>query len=452
MRATSARKTAVGCVLGLSLATGVCTLSRAAEPLRQERTGTVRVRVSPDRPDWLYSPGQQVRFRVTVTLDEYPLTGAEVKVRIGPEMMPPTIEKTLAMSAGGLTVDGGTMKEPGFLRCIATVNYGGKTYRGIGGAGFSPEAIQPTTEDPPDFDAFWSAGKEALAKIPVNARLTLLPEYCTSAVNVYHVNLQNVPSGEGASRLYGILCEPKAEGKYPALLDLPGAGVQPYRGQIGFAEKGIITFQMGIHGIPVNLDPSVYESLSLGALSGYMTLNLDNRDRYYFRRVYLGCVRANDFLTSLPKWDGRHLAVRGASQGGALSIVTAALDPRVTGLAVYFPGLCDLTGYLKGRAGGGPPIFIREGPGGNRTKEKIEVSRYYDAVNFGKRVKVPGIYTWGFNDESCPPTSMFAAYNVIPGPKTLLLALEAGHFSTTEQTERVSAWLERLLKGQETPK
>jgi hypothetical protein len=47
---------------------------------------------------------------------------------------------------------------------------------------------------------------------------------------------------------------------------------------------------------------------------------------------------------------------------------------------------------------------------------------------------------------------MYAAYNGIPGPKTLLLALEAGHFSTNEQSERAAAWLERLLKGQGTPK
>ncbi len=449
MRVISARKTAVGCVLGWSLATGVCTLSKAAEPLPPERTGTVRVRVSPDRPDWVYSPGQQVRFRVAVTLDEHPLTGTEAKIRIGPEAMPPTIEKTLAVPGGGLTVDGGTMKEPGFLRCFATVDYGGKTYRGFATAGFSPDAIQPTTEVPPDFDAFWAAGKAALAKIPVDARLTLLPEYCTSAVNVYHVNFRNISLWEGTSRIYGILCEPRAEGKYPALLEVPGAGVSAYRGLIGPAEKGIITLQIGIHGIPVNLDPSVYQALDQGGLAGYLMFNLDTRDRYYLRRVFLGCIRANDFLTSLPKWDGRNLAVKGASQGGGLSIVTAALDPRVTGLAVYFPAFCDNTGYLKGRAGGGPHFFRQEA---NRTKERVEVSKYYDVVNFGKRVNVPGIYTWGFNDESCPPTSMFAAYNVIPGPKSLLLALEAGHFSTTEQNERVNVWLERLLKGQEPPK
>ena len=79
--------------------------------------------------------------------------------------------------------------------------------------------------------------------------------------------------------------------------------------------------------------------------------------------------------------------------------------------------------------------------------EKIRTSYYYDVVNFARRVKVPGFYSWGFNDEVCPPTSMYAAYNVIPGPKQLLLAIETGHNTTPEQTERVNRWLENLLKA-----
>ena len=66
------------------------------------------------------------------------------------------------------------------------------------------------------------------------------------------------------------------------------------------------------------------------------------------------------------------------------------------------------------------------GPLAHRSADKIETSRYYDVVNFARRIKVPGLYTWGFNDETCPPTSMYSAYNVIPGQKKLLLALETG--------------------------
>lgn len=425
----------------------VSSLQPASVSALQSKTGQVYVRVSTDRADWTYQLGQPVRFHISVVQDGHPIQGARLHYTIGPEMLAPVIDRTVTVPQEGITLEGGTMKEPGFLRCIATVEMNGKVYRGLSTAAFGPEEIKPTTEDPGDFDVFWKKGKEALSQFPLDPKLTLLPELSTSAVNVYHVNLQNIGTDGKASRLYGILCEPRGEGKYPALLAVPGAGVRPYRGLINLAEKGIITFQIGIHGVPVNLDQPVYDALGAGALAGYPMLNLDHKERYYYRRVYLGCVRANDFLVNLSKWDGKNLAVTGGSQGGALSIVTAGLDSRVTGLAAFYPALSDLTGYLHGRAGGWPHMFRAEGEESNRTKQKIGTSHYYDVVNFARRVKAPGIYSWGFNDEVCPPTSMYSAYNVIPGPKELLLALETGHNTTTEQTDRINAWLESLLKG-----
>ena len=412
----------------------------------QERIGTVQVRVSTDHDDWRYQPGQAVKFHIAAVQDGHAVSGIQVNYRIGPEMMPPAIEQSVTLPSEGITVEGGTMKEPGFLRCIATVEKYGKTYRGLATAAFNPESIQPTQTDPSDFEEFWAAGKAALAKLPIDAKITPLPEYGNSGAECSEVNLQNVGMGHAPSRFYGILCEPKAPGKYPALLAVPGAGVRPYKGMAEMASHGIITLQVGIHGVPVTLEQRLYDSLASGALSAYNTFGLDNRDRYYYRRVYLGCVRANDFLTSLAKWDGKNLAVTGGSQGGALSIVTAGLDPRVKGLAAYYPALADVTGYLKNRAGGWPHMFRPDGPNSHRTPEKIETTRYYDVVNFARRVKVPGLYSWGFNDETCPPTSMYSAYNVIPGQKSLLLAVETGHGNVPEQVAKVNAWIENFLK------
>ena len=413
----------------------------------QDRIGTIQLRVSTDHADWRYQPGQPVRFHIAAIQDGHPIGGLKLTYRIGPEMMPPKLEQSATLPAAGLTVDGGTLNEPGFLRAIATVDHNGRTYRALATAAFQPESIKPTQQDPADFDAFLAAGKAALAKLPIDAKVSLLPDYGNAAANCYHVNLQNVGAGQGASRFYGVLCSPKAPGKYPALLSVPGAGVRPYRGLADIAARGVITLQVGIHGIPVTMEQSVYDSLGAGALNGYNTYGLDNRDRYYYRRVYLGCVRANDFLTSHPNWDGTNLAVTGGSQGGALSIVTAALDPRVKGLAAYYPALSDVTGYLENRAGGWPHMFrATEGPLAHRMPAKIETSRYYDVVNFARRVNVPGLYSWGFNDETCPPTSMYSAYNVIPGQKKLLLALETGHNNIPEQTAEVQAWLMAFLK------
>jgi cephalosporin-C deacetylase-like acetyl esterase len=413
----------------------------------QDHTGAVRLAVVPDRPGWTYAPGDPVRFRVQLTRDGYPLKGTPIAWSYGPEMLPPTAEKTEPAGDDGLLVAAGTLQQPGFLRLVARAEVDGRKYRAVGTAGFAPEKIQPVTEDPPDFDAFWRAAKEALAKLPVDAKLTPLPELSTPKVDVYHVSLQNV-DGEGrdnASRFYAILAEPKAEGRYPAVLSVPGAGVRPYRGLIDVAEKGAITLQVGIHGLPVNLDQGVYDSLRSAGLAGYPVFNLEDPRRYYYRRVYLGCLRGNDFLVSRPRWDGKNLAVTGGSQGGALSIVVAGLDPRVTALAAYYPALSDMAGYVAGRAGGWPHMFRDEKV--HRTPEKLATARYYDVVNFARRVKAPGIYSWGYNDETCPPTSMYAAYNVITARKSLLLALETGHSTTPEQSERVGRWLEGAIKG-----
>jgi cephalosporin-C deacetylase-like acetyl esterase len=414
----------------------------------QESTGAYQIRVAPDRDDWTYQLNQPAKFEVAVTLNNRRVAGLPVKYSCGEEMMPPTIVKTATTTKENLTIEAGGLKEPGFLRCIVTMETGGKSYRGLATAGYRPDLIKPTTTNPADFDKFWNDGKAELAKLPLDAKLEPLPAYSTANVDVFHVSFQNVGSAAGSrpSRIYGILSMPKSSNpnqKFPALLSVPGAGIRPYRGIQGFAEKGIITLQIGIHGIPVNLDQTLYDNLASGALNRYMYSGLENKNEYYYRRVILGSLRANDFLTSLPAYDGENLGVMGGSQGGALSIMTAALDPRVKGLAAWFPALSDLTGYIYGRAGGWHHVFKEER---NRAPDKIETSKYFDTVNFARRLKVPGIYTFGYNDETCPPTSMYAAYNVIEAPKNLILALETGHGMTVEQTDRVNGWLESALK------
>ncbi|QMW05471.1 acetylxylan esterase [Spirosoma foliorum] len=403
----------------------------------------VKVIVTPDHADWLYKTGEPVKFNVSVYKSNVLLKGAKLRYEIGPEKMEPTKKETVTLKDGTLALEGGTMKKGGFLRCIATVELDGKEYRGLTTAGFEPLTIKPTVANPADFKAFWDQAKADLAKIPMDVRMTLLPERCTELTNVYQLNLQNINN----SRFYGILCVPKKEGKYPAILRVPGAGVRPYNGMIAEAEKGFITLEVGIHGVPVTMDPIVYDNLSRGALNGYPFANLDDRDRYYYKRVYLGCVRAVDFLVSMPQYDGQNLAVTGGSQGGALSIVTAGLDSRIKWLGAYYPALADVTGYLSGRAGGWPHMFTGDNLAYNNKPDRIKTTGYYDVVNFARLVNVPGYYSWGFNDETCPPTSMYAAYNVIPGPKMLDVVLDTGHWTYPEQTEKMTTWLLGQLKG-----
>ena len=414
------------------------------------RIATVQVRVAPDHRDWTYQPGEPVRFKVSVTADNEPIDNMTVNYTVAPDLMPGP-EKKADVPLDGLVIEGGTMTQPGFLRCIVTTEVAGRKYRGLATAAFAPEKIAAMQIEPADFDAFWQKQKAELAKVPLEPVLTLLPDACTDKVNVYHVGFRNVgPNWTPVpSRIYGILCEPKAPGKYPAILRVPGAGVRPYFGDKDLAARGAITLEIGIHGIPVNLAQTVYDSLLAGALNGYPSFNFDNKETFYYQRVYLGCVRANDFLTSRELWNGKDLVVMGASQGGQLSIVTAALDPRVTGLCATHPAFCDVAAELHGRAGGWPHPFMPDPATGRpslqATPAKIETATYYDTVNFARRLKVPGFYLWGYNDETCPPTSTFAAYNVITAPKKMAVEPEQGHSYPPEQGAAINDWAIKFL-------
>lgn len=406
-----------------------------AQPARQ----LVQVVVTPDKANWNYKTGDRAEFTVTVFRNNVPLDDIEVKYNIQPEQMSAIEEGKLTLKKGTATVKAPKFKDPGFLRCNVSVEVDGKTYSSYSTAAFEPEKIQPSTTLPADFQAFWEKGKQDLAKVEMKPIMKLMPERCTDKVDVYHVGINNIKG-----KVYGILCRPKAEGKYPAILHVPGAGIRPYFGDIVGAEKGFITFQIGIHGIPVNLDPGVYTDLAAGALEGYPATNMDDKDFYYYKRVYLGCVRAVDFIESLGCFDGKNIGVTGGSQGGALSVITAGLDSRIDYLAAFYPALSDLTGYLNERAGGWPHMFKNAF---TNKPEKVETSKYYDVVNFARFVKVPGWYSWGYNDNVCPPTSMHAAYNVIPGKKELHIFQETQHWTFPEQNEQKNNWLYQQLKN-----
>ena len=110
--------------------------------------------------------------------------------------------------------------------------------------------------------------------------------------------------------------------------------------------------------------------------------------------------------------------------------------------------MCDVVAELHGRAGGWPhPFKPRDdgSPSPHATPAKIATTAYYDTVNFAKRLKVPGFYIWGFNDETCPPTTTFAAYNVITAPKRLTIEPEQFHTYPPEQGEAVNSWVVTTL-------
>lgn len=397
---------------------------------------SIKLTVALDHADWLYRVGDTARYRVSLLRAGKPIPNARVRVVLAQERLKPVRTDTIDL-AHGERVLLGALPFPGFLRATATAIVDGVTYTGLGTAGFSPERLVPAVTAPADLEAFWRKAIADARRTPLAPIMTRLPQYSTADVDAYHVSFQNHRAN---SRIYGMLSVPTKPGKYPAMLVVPGAGVRPYFPGVATARKGVIHLTIGIHGIPVDRDSLVYNELRATALQTYWTYGVEDRDLYFYKRVYVGVVRAGDFIASLPQFDGTNYVVQGGSQGGGLSIVAAVLDPRVRAIAVTHPAMADHFGYLKGQPGGWPHIFV-DTTGMRALPEKMETLRYYDVVNFARLLTVPGIYTWGFNDNTVPPTSSYVAYNVITAPKEMFLVPETGHNRIPYQVERMDKWL-----------
>jgi cephalosporin-C deacetylase len=397
-------------------------------------TTLVKVIVSPDHKDWNYKLNEEAKFSVQVLKYGNLIENVTVDYWTGPEIMPETIKKGVVLKNGKMEL-AGTSKVPGFYRVTISAIVDGKRYEGMATAAFEPERILPDVKEPADFDSFWQNTLSEARKVDLQPMMTLVPERCTSEANVYHISFQNEKPG---SKIYGMLAVPKKPGKYPAILKVPGGGVYKYGGDPKTASNGIITLEIGIHGIPVNLDPQVYNDLSNGALSNYFNIRMNDRDQFYFKRVFLGCVKAVDFIFTLPEFNGTDLAVTGQSQGGLLALATTVLDKRVKYVAVMAPAFCDNVTFInKSRLAGSTKIGSAE----------IETLGYFDGAIFARKLTVPAFFSWGYNDIWVPPATMFAAYNIVTSPKELFIYQDSGHFTIPEQLEILNVWLSKKLMG-----
>ncbi|WP_373733834.1 acetylxylan esterase [Bacteroides heparinolyticus] len=390
----------------------------------------------PNHADWLYKTGEEATVEVHFYKYGIPQNGVMVNYELGGDMMPSEIKGTIVLKNGKAVIPMGTMSEPGFRDCRMTATVDGKIYKHHIKVGFSPEKIRPYTQIPADFGDFWNKNKAELAKVPLIYTKELVKEYCTDQMDCYLVKLQVNERGQA---IYGYLFYPKhaKEASCPVVLCPPGAGIktikEPLRHKY-YAEHGCIRFEIEIHGLNPKMPTEDFKDISNafnGKENGYLNNGLDNRDNYYMKRVYMACIRSIDLLVSLPEWDGRNVVVQGGSQGGALALVAAGLDPRVTACIANHPALSDMAGYMAGRAGGYPHFFR---VAGMDTPDKLNTMAYYDVVNFARSIKVPTRMTWGYNDDVCPPTTSYAVYNVLQCPKEALITPINEHW-TSEDTE-----------------
>ncbi|HSH96008.1 MAG TPA: acetylxylan esterase [Roseimicrobium sp.] len=384
------------------------------------------ISVTADRTDALYKQGETVTFKIQLQQDGQPLSDAPVQWTITKDGVSLNQSGKLTLTNGIATVTS-ALKESGFLQCRASFTTNKTTVSGLGGAGIDPLQIKPSLPVPDDFDAFWAGKKKQLAAVSMNPRLTPVKS-AAADVEAFDAQVDSVGAPVSAYFAKPMGAKPKS---LPIILTVHGAGVRSsgLGGTVGWAKQGFLAMDMNAHGIPNGKPDEFYKALAEGELKDYSRRAPESRETIYFLGMFLRLVRAIDFLTAQPEWDGKIVIVHGTSQGGAQSIVAAGIDSRVTYFVPGVPAMCDHTGVAVNRVNGWPH-FLPNGGGAKPDPKALEAVRYYDAMNFATRTRAGSYWTVGFIDTTCAPTSVYAAYNNATGEKGIFNDVKSGHMNT----------------------
>ena len=437
MRNRILQRTFSACLLALSLIAPLSSLVAAAEP-------KYSVTVVTDRKSAVYEVGEEAIFHVAVKQDGK--VGAEGSLTfVVDDFLKGGKAAGLPEGTGVLTDAPVTIpvkgRRPEFLRCRVTFTpKGGKPLRAIGAAAFSPEKIGPV---PNDFDEYWDEQKQKLAKVKPEPQLTAV-EHDEKSVECFDVQVQCL-GGAPVSGYFSKPSETKPK-SLPAILWVHGAGVRSSSlgNAVKGAKAGFLSMDINAHGIPNGKPGNFYSDLNAGRLKGYRHTGRKSRNTVYFRGMFLRLVRAIDFLTSQPEWNGQHVVVVGHSQGGGQSLVAGGLDDRVTMIAPGVPAICDHSGQAADRINGWPKLVPLAPRGTGLVPEPtiLQAARYVDAVNFATRCKAEAIMSVGFIDAVCPPSSCYAAYNALKGKKSVINEPLMGHAAPAHIQE---AFFKRIL-------
>lgn len=411
----------------LCLATPLGAQVKSTPAAAPKAAPALRLKTSVERPDALYRRGEKAVFLLEATLGDQPAGDLTVTCVLSKDGVAPQPPVEVRLKAGKGRLEGG-LEEPGFLLLRAS---SGKV-SALASAGFDPQDIRPSLPVPEDFDAFWSAQKAVLATVEPAAEL--VPVAAPASVKgVECFDLKVACMGAPVS---GYFSRPTGArpGSLPAILTVHGAGVRSSSlgGSASWAarEGGMLALDINAHGLPNGRPDAYYEAQAAGPLKDYRYSGRTERQQNYFTGMFLRLIRAIDYLTAQPEWDGRTLVVYGSSQGGFQALAAAGLDARVTFICAGVPAGCDHSGAAVGRVNGWPKL-VPTGADGKPDPAAQQTARYVDAMNFATRARCAGAaVTVGYIDTTCPPTSVLAAYNALPVPKRLHADVLSGHTST----------------------
>lgn len=263
--------------------------------------------------------------------------------------------------------------------------------------GVRPDAVVSPSDAQPDFDAFWETTLSELAAIPLGAEFVPVPENSNDLRTTFEVRY---PSWGGAVS-GGIITIPVAEGKYPVYVQFMGYGAEPFYFDPN-ANPDRIDFLVSVR------DQGIFKN----GQERWIDRGLADKETFYYRGAFADARRAVDFVAALPQADPERIVAFGESQGGALTVVAGALDPRVKAIAPAVPFLGDYRDYGKIVWWPVHEVLDAADAEGLTDREALyTMLSYFDVMNFAPRVTCPAYMSFGLQDPTCPPHTNFAIFN-----------------------------------------
>ncbi len=317
----------------------------------------------------------------------------------------------------------------------------------------SPDDLQrydPRPAAPADLQAFWERTLAETRAHPLDPRLTPTATPLV-AVQTFDVRFNGFGGEPISAWLH--LPTPALRGERPlrAVVQFQG-----YNGGRGLASENVFWATAGYAHLVVDTrgqgsgwsaGATADDHGSEPAQPGFLTRGLDDPERYFYRRAYADSVRAVELARSLPDIDPGAVAVVGASQGGGLSLAVSALGDGIAAAMIDVPFLSDMRRASE-IAPGEPYGELARWLAIHRDREQraFETLAYFDGAVLAARARVPALFSVALMDETCPPSTVYAAYNAWAGPKEIAVYPYNNHEGGEAfHRERQAAWLADAL-------
>jgi len=302
---------------------------------------------------------------------------------------------------------------------------------------------------PADHDAYWAHALKELAA--TDPRPELKPAGVVGSERVECFDLWF--TGVGGARIYAKYLRPRATGgtKHPAVLQFHGytGHSGDWLDKFGWPAEGICLAAMDCRGQGGKSEDTT--RVAGPTLRGHIIRGLEDPDpaKLLFRQVFLDTVQLARVVMARPEVDSGRIGCWGASQGGALALACAALEPRIRRTAPVFPFLCDYQRVwemdLAKDAYEELRLFFRAfDPRHEREAAIFNRLGYIDVQHLASRIRADVLMFTSLMDTVCPPSTQFAAYNRITSTKDLVLYPDFGHEALPGQIDRTFNFLRGL--------